>query len=351
MTRTAWKFPAAAGVSLAALCCGGGAQSGAEERQVNIFVWSAYMPVELLDAFRRQTGIDYRFDLYDSNEALLEKLQSGVADYDMVVPSDYMVQILIAQRLIQPLDRSRISNLGNLEERFLDQPFDPGNRYSLPYLYGTTGIGYNREKVPEPVDSWDVLFDPRFGGRILMLDDMREAFAVALRLDGQSGNDRDPAALRRATERLKAQKPLVKAYNSGDFANILESGDVDLAQGYSGQLAEVVRKNPARFAYVVPREGGTFWMDSVCIPAGARHPAAAHALIDFFYGAEAGAKLVNTVHYASPNRTARAGIDPSILSDTAIYPTDETLGRCHLIEDLGALTTTLDESWTEIKAQ
>jgi spermidine/putrescine-binding protein len=319
--------------------------------KLNIYIWSAYLPQEVIDEFAQKTGIKVNFDLYDSNEALLEKLQSGVADYDVVVPSDYMVRILIAEKLIQPIDHAKLKNLGNLDPRFLDKKFDPKNQYSLPYFWGTTGLGYDKTKVKGTVDSWAVVFDPKHKGRILMLDDMREVFAVALKSMGKSLNDTDPAVLAQAAEKLKAQKKLVKTYNSGDFANILAAHDVDLAHGYNGQIAEVVAKDPDRLAYVVPKEGGTFWMDNVAIPAKARNLEAAYMFLDYIMEPEVNARIVNGVSYASANAPARQFIDKAILEDPAIYPSDEVLSRCEFIEDIGDATTLLDKYWTEIKAE
>lgn len=319
--------------------------------KLNIYIWSAYLPQEVIDAFAQRTGIKVNFDLYDSNEALLEKLQSGVADYDIVVPSDYMVKILIAEKLIQPIDHAKLKNFGNLDPRFLDKKFDPKNGYSVPYFWGTTGLGYDKTKVKGPVDSWSAVFDPKHKGRILMLDDMREVFAVALKSMGKSLNETDPAVLAQAAEKLKAQKKLVKTYNSGDFANILAAHDVDLAHGYNGQIAEVVAKDPERLGYVVPKEGGTFWMDNIAIPAKARNLEAAYLFLDYIMEPETNAKIVNGVSYASANAPARQFIDKAILDDPAIYPSDEVLSRCEFIEDIGDATTLLDKYWTEIKAE
>ena len=339
--------------------CGGGkpapqaeaAARPADPGKLNIYIWSAYLPQEVIDKFAARTGVKVNFDLYDSNEALLEKLQSGVADYDIVVPSDYMVKILIAEKLIQPIDHAKLPNIKNLDPRFLDKKFDPRNQYSLPYFWGTTGFGYDKTKVKGPVDSWSVLFDPKHKGRILMLDDVREVFGVALKSMGHSLNTTDPAILKQAAEKLKKQKKLVKTYNSGDFANILAAGDVDIAHGYNGQLAEVVAKEPERLAYVVPKEGGTFWMDNVAIPAKARNVENAYRFLDYIMRGEVNAEIVNGVSYASANVPAKQFIKPEILNDAAIYPSDEVLSRCEFIEDVGDATTLLDQYWTEIKAE
>jgi spermidine/putrescine-binding protein len=318
--------------------------------ELNIYIWSAYLPQEVVDEFTRRTGVKVSIDLYDSSEALLAKLQSGVADYDLVVPGDYMVHVLIGEKLIQPLDKTKLHGLGNLDPHFLDRGYDRGNHYTLPYLWGTTGIGYDRKKLGN-VDSVEALFDPRHKGRILMLDDMREVFGVALRRMGHSINERDPAVLATAAAMLEAQKPLVATYDSGDFANILAAGDVDLAQGYSGQLAAAVQEHADRLAYVVPKEGGTLWIDNMAIPTGARHAKAALAFIDYVLEPEVEAKIVGSVKYASPNTAAKAFIDPKIVGDPSIYPDAATLARCELIEDLGETTTLLDRYWTEIKSR
>lgn len=354
---------ALAALVLAALAAGGLAGCGRKAEtpateaatpkdagKLNIYIWSAYLPKEVIDKFAQETGIQVNFDTYDSNEALLEKLQSGVADYDLVVPSDYMVKILIAEKLIQPLDHAKLPNIANLDPRFLDKKFDPKNQHSVPYFWGTTGLGYNQKKVGS-VDSWEAVFDPKYKGRILMLDDMREVFGVALKSMGKSLNETDPAVLKQAAEKLKKQKKLVATYNSGDFANILAAGDVDLAHGYNGQIAEVVAKEPEKLAYVVPKEGATLWMDNVCIPAKSRNVENAYRFLNYIMEGPVNAEIVNGVSYASANMPARQHINPEILNDPSIYPTDDIIARCEFLEDIGDTTTLLDEYWTEIKAQ
>jgi spermidine/putrescine transport system substrate-binding protein len=348
----------AAGLA-ALLACGGKpeaptaapAKAPAATKKLNLYIWSAYVPKQVLDDFTKKTGIAVRYDTYDSNEPVLEKLQSGVADYDLVVPSDYMVRILIQQKLIQTLDKTRLPNVKNLDPRFLDQKFDKGNVYSLPYVWGTTGYAYDKAKAKIAYDGWAPLFDPANKGRILMLDDMRECFAVALKSMGKSLNSTDAAVIKQAADLLKKQKPLVKTYNSGDFGNILAAGDVDVAHGYNGQLAKVVAKEPQRFAYVLPKEGATIWMDNVCIPKSAKNLDSAYAFLDYVMEPEPNAKIVNAISYASANVAARKLIEPAILNDPAIYPAESSLTKCEFIEDVGEATTLYDRYWTEIKAQ
>jgi spermidine/putrescine transport system substrate-binding protein len=318
------------------------------QRVVNVYSWSEYLPQEIQDKFTAKTGIKIKLTVYENNEALVDKLQAGVSDFDLVVPSDYTVALLKRRNLLQKIDASKIANWKNLDPRLLGREYDPKNEYSIPCFWGTTGIGYNK-KTMGTVDSWRVMFDEKNAGKILMLKDSRECMAAALKLMGKSINEKDPAVLRQAGEMLAAQKKLVKTYNSDDFDQTLGRGDVQLAQGYNGQFARLVASDRAKFTYVVPKEGGTMWIDSFCIPAKARHAAEAHELLNFLLDPEIGAELVNKVSYASGNTAARAGIRPEILNDPAIYPPDEVIKRCEVMADLGDETMdVIDKIWEKV---
>lgn len=328
-----------------------GNSGGAAGGVLNLYIWAEYIPPSVLEKFTQRTGIKVVVDNYNSNEALLQKLQSGAADYDVCDPSDYMIRTLIASKLVRPLDTSKLTNLKNVDPRFLHRKFDPDNRYSVPYLWGTTGLGYNKQKVAAPIDSWSAIFDPQYKGQILMLDDMRECFTAALKFQGKSLNTTNPDDIKAASDLLKKQKELVKMYNADDYDNILASGDVAIAHGYNGQLAKVAAKEPNKFAYVIPKEGGTQSMDGMCIPVQARHVDAAMAFLNFIMEPEIAAEIVNGVNYASTNAAAKAFIKPEILHNPAIYPSDEALKNCEMMEDLGDATSLMDRYWTEIKAQ
>jgi spermidine/putrescine transport system permease protein len=320
---------------------------------LNVYIWSEYLPPEVAERFTARTGIKLTVDTYDSNEALLAKLQSGVADYHVVVPSDYMVTTLVAEKLIRPIDRARLKNLDNLDPQLVDRPYDPGNVHSVPYLWGLTAFAYDKTKVTGTVDSWAALFDARNAKQVSMLDDHREAFAVALKLMGRSLNETDPAVLAQAGDMLKKQKALVKAYDSDDFANKLESGDVWLAHGYTGQLAAVAARHPDRFAVVLPKEGNTVAIDNLCIPtsAGPAEVAAAHQFIDFVLEPQNAADIANGTGYATANLPARKLVDPAILNNPAVYPPADVLKRCEFIRDLGETTEVYDRLWTEVKGE
>jgi len=317
------------------------------DRQLNLYIWSNYIAPETVRRFEQRVHARVNVDFYDSNEALLAKMQSGRVDYDVVCPSNYMVQILVAQGLLRPLDWSVLPHGSNLDPRFLARSFDPGNRYSVPYFWGTTGIAYRKSKVGT-VDSWGALWDPRFRGRILMLDDAREVFGAALKWKGLSLNATDPAQLAAAQRLLVAQRPLVRAYNSASFEDVLLSGDVWLAQGWNGQFARAMAQD-ADIAYAIPREGSSLFIDNLAIPRDAPHPDLAHAFVDFVMEPEIAAEICRTMQYSSPNRAAVPLLPRAIRDNPAIFPPEEVVARTEAIEDLGPATVLYDRLWTEVK--
>ena len=347
--RRGWGTAVPVGAALAVLgapfLLGRGPAGG--ERVLNLYIWSAYISPETLAKFERRQGARVNVDLYDSNEALMAKVQAGNAGYDVICPSNYVVQILQKQSLLRALDHSAVPHLPNVDPRFLDRDFDPGNRYSVPYFWGTTGIGYDKTKTG-PVDSWGALWDPRFRGRILMLDDGREALGAALKWKGFSLNATDPASVRAAEQLLIVQKPLVRTYNSSSFEDILLSRDVWLAQGWNGQFAKIMAIDP-RLDYVVPREGSGLFIDSLAIPAGAPHPELAHAFIDFTLEADIAAEICRTMGYSTPNRAAMPLLPESMRRNPAIFPPGDVLARTETIQDVGEATLLYDRAWTEVK--
>lgn len=326
-----------------------GPGTAGSQKVLNLYIWSNYIAPETIAKFEARHGVKVQVDLYDSNEALLAKLQAGNAGYDIIVPSDYSVQVLIAQHLLQPLDHSALPNMRNLDPGFLDRSYDHGNRYSVPYFWGTTGIAYDRTKVAAPVDSWSALWDPRYAGRVLMLDDAREAFGAALKLRGRSHNSTDPRLLEAARDDLLRQKALVRAYNSTNFEDVLLSGDVWLAQGWNGQFAKAMDENP-NLVYVIPKEGSTLFIDNLAIPSDARNRELAHAFIDFTMEPEIAAEICRTMKYSSPNQAAWPLLPEAVRKHTAVFPPKEVLQRLELLEDLGDTTVLYDRLWTEVKS-
>jgi spermidine/putrescine-binding protein len=330
--------------------CGDKREGNQAKKKLNLYIWSAYLSDEIINKFEQQTGIDVHYDTYDSNEALEEKLQSGIAEYDIVVPSDYTVRRLIVQDLLEKLDHTKLSNLKNTSPHLLNLSFDPENEHSVPFLWGTAGIGYDKTKVTGSVDSWSILWNPQYKDQILMLDDMRECFGVALKWKGHSVNSKNPAELEEAKNLLIQQKPLVKIYSSSDFDEKLLSGDVWLAHGWSGQLAKAKDHKPS-LAYVVPKEGATIWVDCMAIPKSAPHKEEAYAFMNWVMEPQIAADIANFSGYPSPNEKAKAYIKPEYLNDPARYPDEATLAKCEFLEDLGEATQIMDRYWTEIKSR
>lgn len=321
--------------------------------QVNLLIFSDYIPDDVLADFTKETGIKVNVAALNSNEELLGKLHGGSNEFDIVSPSDYMVRRLAALKLIQKLDRAQLPNFKNLDTELLDKSFDSGNETSIPLFWGTTGIGYNKKKVSAPVDSWAILFDPRYKGQVVMLDDPREMVAAALRKEGRDANTKDPATLNAAIDVLKQQKQNVNPlYDVDGIYEKLQAGDVALAQGFNGQFYKVIAGKPDELGYSVPKEGATRWMDNLAIPTTSTRVANAHKLIDFLMRPDIAARTANFAAYATPNKAAMDQVKPELKNNPIIYPPADVLKRCTWMEDLGPEANKIvDRVTTEIKAE
>lgn len=329
--------------------------SGSYADDLHVLTWAGYLPEDVLAEYEKASGTKLRVSTYDSNESLYEKLNDPAVPCDVCVPSDYMVGNLIEDELLQELDIDNIPNLKHLDKRFLNLDFDPANKFSVPFLWGTSGIGFNKREVPS-VDSWAALFDPKRAGKVSMLDDARECFGAALKTLGRPVNETDKDWLAKARDVLAKQQPGVVRYDSEEFVELLTSGQVDVAHGYSGELAMLAAENPEDYGFVVPKEGAIMNVDNLCIPKKSASAANANAFINYLSQPEIAARIVNTSGYASANEAAKSHIKPSILNDKGIYPDDEILGRCESIKELGASggplgesSTWIDEAWKKLR--
>ena len=324
------------------------AQTGGETATLHYFTWSDYVSPELIREFEDRHGARVVVDTFSSNEELLAKLQSGATGYDVTVPSDFMVTVMKAQGLLAELDPAALPNLAFLEPHLQQPSFDPSHRYAVPYLWGTVGIGYDSAVVTPPPDSWEILWDRRYRGRISMLNDQREVFGAVLRSMGRSMNATDPAVIEAAKQKLVAQKPLVKTYASEHYDQLLASGDVVLAQGWGGPVARAMRDRPS-LRYVVPKEGGTIWADCLVVLKSSRNKALAETFINFLIEARVAARTSERLLFAASNREARALIAPAILGNPAIYPPVELLPSMEWMTDVGKASRLYDRAWTELK--
>jgi spermidine/putrescine transport system substrate-binding protein len=312
------------------------------------FTWSDYAGPEVMAEFENAHGVHVVVDTFGSNEELLAKLQSGATGYDVAVPSDFMVSIMARQGLLAELDLSQIPHATHLVDRLQRLPFDPENRYSLPYLWGTVGIGYDSEKVHMPPDSWAVLWDPRYKGKISMLNDQREVLGVALRAMGRSLNTTDAATIEEAKRTLLKQKPLVKSYTSENYDQLLVSGEVILAHGWGGAVARATAERPS-IQYVIPKEGGTIWSDCLVVLRSSRNKDLAMRFINYLLDERVAARTTNRLRFASANRDAKALVDPPLRENPAVYPPDSAFDRLEWMRDVGDAIRLYDRAWTELK--
>lgn len=316
--------------------------------ELYVYNWSDFIGKTTISDFEREFKVKVIYDTYSSNEELLAKLQSGAKGYDVIVPSDYMVQVMGKLGFLVPLDLGRIPNLRHLEPTFQRLPFDPENRYSIPYLWGTNGIGYNAEKVTDRVDGWEILWNQRYRNRIVMQDDMRSILGITLKYLGYSANTTDEKPLNEAKRLLIEQKPIVRSYTNS-YIDMLVSGDAWLVAAYSGDIYQAARESSA-IKYAIPRQGSLIWVDTLAIPRNAPHKALAEQFIDYILRPAVGARLANDTWYASPNAAARPLIDARLRDDPSVYPPRAVLDRCEFLVDLGMATTRYDRIWSEIKA-
>ena len=333
---------------------GGSSDSVKLPEEIVFFNWTEYIDPDLYGEFEQASGIRVIEDNYSSNEELLAKLQGGSAGYAAIVPSDYTVGIMIEEGLLAKLDHANIPNLTNLSERFTQVPYDPGNTYCVPYMWGTTGFGYDSTQV-EPPDSWSVFFEPdpssAIYGRVTMLDDPRESFAAALAYLGYDINTTDEAQLNQAKDALIRAKAELAGYDSDTYEDLVASGENLLAHGWNGDFLLAMEDNE-NIAYVTPREGGVVFVDNLCIPASAtpEQKLAGEMLINFLLEPEVAARNSEFIYYASPNQAAEAFLPAEFLSDTSIYPPAEVLDKLQYLLPVGEAESIYQRLWDEVKS-
>jgi spermidine/putrescine-binding protein len=343
-------------VAALAAACGTSPEAAEGElaKELHVYNWSEYIDPEIYADFEEEFGVKVIEDTFSSNEDLLAKLQAGATGYDVIVPSDYMVTIMRELDLLAALDYANIPNSSNIDETFIDPPYDPGNTYCVAYQWGTTGIGYDANVFEEPPDSWSYLFDPavagQYAGKISMLNDPREALGAALKYLGYSLNSIDEAELEAAKQLLVQQKALVSTYDSEGFEDLLAAGETQLAHAWSGDVFAAAEEAD-NIWYVIPEEGGVIWTDNLCIPKSAANKYTAEVFINYLLRPEVGAKITNYTWYGSPNKASQEFIDEEILNEPAIYPPDDVMDKLEFLRDVGEATSLYDLIWTEIKTE
>jgi spermidine/putrescine transport system substrate-binding protein len=332
------------------------------DTELFFYNWGDYIDEEILEDFKNEFGVTVNLDTYDTNEDMLAKIRPGNSGYDVIVPSDYAVDILIKEGLVAKLDKANIPNIGNLDPSYMNLYYDPGNEYSVPYFVGVTGIAYNKTVITTPPDTWAALFDPArlepYKGKVSMLDDERESIGAALIYLGTSINDTDPANLAKAEELLQAQKPLLAAYNSSDFNRKLAAEEVVIAHAWNGSAGQAYTGlddfpgNPD-IGFVVPKEGGAIWQDNLMIVGDTSRKYTAEVFINYLLDAEVGAKNTDYILYGTPNVEAAKLIAPETKAvfDAGFGPPgSELIERLQWIKRSEGNNTIFSDVWTRIKS-
>lgn len=295
---------------------------------INVYNWGEYIPdgtegmINVNELFTQKTGIKVNYITYPSNEEMYAKLKSGGVSYDIVIPSDYMIERMINEGMIQELDFSNIPNYKYILDRYKSLSYDPDNKYSVPYTVGMVGLIYNTKMVKGTPDSWSILWDEAYKGKILQFDNSRDAFAIAQFLLGIDVNTEDHTLWDKAADKLIEQKPLVKKYVMDEVFNMMESGEAALAPYYAGDFLSMVENNPD-LAFVYPKEGTNFFVDAVCIPTSAKNKAGAEAYINFLLEPDIALAIAECICYASPHSEVLNNPDYEYYQDPILYPADE----------------------------
>jgi spermidine/putrescine transport system substrate-binding protein len=326
--------------------------AAADEKLVNFYNWDTYIGETTLADFTKATGIEVKLDLFADNDELFAKLRGGNPGYDVIVPSGNWVARMSQADMLAPLDHNLIPNIRHITPRFINSSsFDPGRKFSLPYMWGTIGIGYRKSKFTEPPASWKWLYDSdKYAGRMALMTESDVLLGMALKYLGYSLNTTDDAQLAQAEALIIRQKPHIKAFAEDNGQDLLASGEVDLVMEWNGDIAQLMAEDPD-IGYVVPAEGGVLWEDTLAIPKGAPHLQNAHAFINFLHEPEVNAGIATTVQYATPNQSALALMDASYTGNPVIFAPQSVIEKSETLNYLGeAVITKRQEACTRIFA-
>lgn len=326
-----------------------GCQSGGKN-VVNVYNWGEYIDESIFDEFEAKTGIKVVYQTYESNEVLYSKLKGGGANYDVIIPSDYMISRMISEGMLEKIDYSNIPNFTKLDDTYLNQIYDPDNEYTVPYMWGTVGIIYDPDVITEEVTSWGVLFDDKYSGQILMFDNSRDAMGIALLYLGYSINTTDKAQLDEAYELLKAQNSILQARVMDQIFEKLEGGEAAIGPYYAGDYITMLENNPD-LRFCLPEEGSNFFIDCMCIPKGAKNKENAEAFINFMCETDIAVKNSLATGYSTPSKDAYEALPADIKNNPVIYPGKDVLARCETFINLPQdILDYYDTLWINLKS-
>lgn len=328
-----------------------------EGTEINVYNWGEYISdgaegtMDVNKKFEEETGIKVNYTTFDSNENMYNKIKSGGANYDIIIPSDYMIERMINEGLLKKIDFSNIPNYVNVMDEYKGLYFDPNNEYSVPYNVGMVGLIYNTTMVEETPDSWSVMWDEKYSGQILMFNNSRDAFGITQCLLGIDLNTSDSNDWHKAYDKLKEQKPLVSSYVMDDVFNKMESGDAAMAAYYAGDFLSMVENNPD-LAFVYPKEGTNAFVDSVCIPVGCQNKEGAELYINFLLREDVALANAEYICYATPNKAVRNSDEYSLKDEEILYPSQEDMPKTQYYHNLPPETLMLMTSlWDNLKIE
>lgn len=305
------------------------------DNTITIFNWGDYIDEDLIDQFEEETGMKVVYETFDSNEAMLTKIQQGGTSYDIAVPSEYTIEKMIEENLLIPLDHSKLPNLKNIDERFMNLSFDPGNKYSVPYFWGTVGIVFNRDFTGDiEFTSWNDLWNPKLKNNILLTDGAREVIGMGLNSLGYSLNDTNKEHLMEAKAKLDSLTPNIKAIVGDEIKMLMANNEAAAAVVWSGDASDMMSENE-NLDYVVPIEGSNLWFDSMVIPKTAKNIEGAHQFINFMLDAKIAAQNTEYVCYSTPNKEALKYMPEEMVNDERFYPPPELTEKLEVYENLG----------------
>ena len=341
-------------MSLAVIGCMTMAVSGcgnSSGRQVVVYNWGDYIDPEVNKMFTKETGIKVIYSDYATNEEMYSKVESGTVNYDVLFPSEYMIEKMINRDMLAKLDLTKIPNYEKVDERFKSLPYDPNNEYAVPYMWGTMGIVYNTTKVDDTVDSWNILWNEKYAQDIFMYDSERDSIMVALKKLGYSMNTRDEKELEAAKEELIKQAPLVLAYVGDEGKNKMINGEAALMLAWAGDAMLMLSENPD-LEYVIPKEGSNYFVDSIVIPKDAPHMEEAHEYINFLCRPDIAAKNAEYIGYSTPISEARALLPEEVRNSEVAYPSEETTSSSlmEMFNDPSDIIGVYSSIWTQVKS-
>lgn len=322
----------------------------AKDKVLYVYNWSEYMPDEVLKNFTKETGIKVKYSTYDSNEAMYAKVKTSAGSaYDIIVPSTYFVGKMSKENLLEKLDKSKLSNYENLDKKLLNQDFDKNNDYSIPYLWGSSGISYNSSSVNDKITSWANLWDSKYKNSILLNDDLREVFGVALRTLGYSSNTKDESQITEAYNKLKEILPNVKMFYSESQKQVYINEEVKLGMNFNGESYMASLENED-IKYVYPKEGALIWLDSIVIPKGAKNLENAYTFINYLLRPEVSKIISEEIGYASPNAKTLELLADDIKNNRIIYPNEDDLKNSEFQLDVEDALPIYEKYWEMLKS-